>query len=94
MAVVAVATVAVAVAAVTIAAATAIAAAAAVAVVVAIHRVITLLIPKYSSIVLQILPTAQRLLDELLSSQESVINSVSGAPGMESANKIWKCSGQ
>ena len=88
----AVATVAVAVAAVAIAAA--IAVAAAVAVVVAIHRVITLLIPKYSSIVLQILPTAQRLLDELLSSQESVINSVSGAPGMESENKIWKCSGQ
>lgn len=29
----------------------------------------------------QILPTAQRLLDELLSSQETAINTVYGAPG-------------
>lgn len=31
---------------------------------------------------LQILPTAQRLLDELLSSQSTAINTVCGAPGM------------
>lgn len=30
---------------------------------------------------LQILPTAQRLLDELLSSQSTAINTVCGAPG-------------
>lgn len=31
--------------------------------------------------ILQILPTAQRLLDELLSSQSTAINTVCGAPG-------------
>ena len=32
--------------------------------------------------ILQILPTAQRLLDELLFSQQTAINTVCGAPGM------------
>lgn len=38
--------------------------------------------------VLQILPTAQRLLDELLSSQENAMNTVCGAPGMLTLNKF------
>lgn len=38
--------------------------------------------------VLQILPTAQRLLDELLSSQENAMNTVCGAPGMLTLNKL------
>ena len=33
----------------------------------------------------QILPTAQRLLDELLSSQSTAINTVCGAPGRDAA---------
>lgn len=38
--------------------------------------------------VLQILPTAQRLLDELLSSQENAMNTVCGAPGILTQNKF------
>lgn len=38
--------------------------------------------------VLQILPTAQRLLDELLSSQENAMNTVCGAPGILTLNKF------
>jgi len=37
-----------------------------------------------NAVVVQILPTAQRLLDELLSSQQTTINTVCGAPGMTS----------
>lgn len=47
-----------------------------------------LMIPSWGSWALsvlppQILPTAQRLLDELLSSQSTAINTVCGAPGRQ-----------
>ena len=38
----------------------------------------------------KLLPTAQRLLDELLSSQESTINAVPGAPGRSQTRQVKK----
>lgn len=53
-------------------------------------HVIYLAKQRYSfSFVFQILPTAQRLLDELLSSQSTAINTVCGAPGAVAANTGW-----
>lgn len=53
------------------------------------HKLLISALPAYLIFFsnLQILPTAQRLLDELLSSQSTAINTVCGAPG-KSANTI------